>query len=172
MKELEINHKHICGAWLNWENWKDQFEAAPGLQNLPMLRDDSWKDFVRFTAEYGLARGIPGKAKAGEAKPALREVQCFLRGKDTQWLASTSLEEKSDELCSSIKKMPGFDQETGVKAQRSLISKVMSMSEPDKYPMFDHFAREGLGDVLEKSTRSMKILKMILIKYLKITKAK
>ncbi len=114
-----------------------------------MLKSGNWRTFRKFTVEYGVARGIPGTTSQEEPKGALTEVQTFLANLRIDHQTPGFLESASEELQKSLKKHCENGNEAN--SQLSLISKVLSMSQPEKYPMWDRFARLGLRAVTGKS---------------------
>ena len=133
----------IYRAYLNWSDWKDEFEASSWAK-LPMLGNQN--RFKKFLSEYSLARNIRNDSNdsptKGKERPAQKRVREALR--------ILKIVEPSDvkESAEGIAKLAS-SKEVKKRSQLSLISKVACFAYPDRFPMWDQFARRGLTRVVD-----------------------
>lgn len=139
----EKYRKAIYRAYLNWSDWKDEFEAGSWAK-LPMLDDPD--RFKKFLSEYSLARNIRNESNDSPTKNEERPAQERVR----EALRKLKIVEPSDvkESAEGIAKLAS-SKEVKKRSQLSLVSKVACFAYPDKFPMWDQFARRGLTRVVD-----------------------
>jgi hypothetical protein len=124
----------------NWEHWRDSFEHAGPISQIPVLADGA--RFRSFLADYYVGRTIR-KGKHDEFRRELVNSGKFEAAICDE--SGQSLDRLEAEL------RPRFGSKDGKNRLTSVLSKLAAFIRPERFVAWDRFAKKGLNIVQGRS---------------------